>query len=168
MALSVLFIAYVLAPFTPLWPKPSLADKSQVELYIEIPKIAAAAPIVLNVDPWNEIDYKTQLKQGVAHAAGTPLPGEPGTSFLFAHSSDWPWNITRYNTAFFKLNQLQAGDTITIYRNQQPLSYVVFDKKVVWPTQSEFLDDPTTQIVLQTCTPIGTSWKRLLIFAKPT
>ena len=167
MVLSVLFILFVLAPFTPWWPQPKLPDKSQVEFFIEIPKIHATAPIIINVDPWNEASYKPQLKQGVAHAAGTALPGEDGTSLLFAHSSDWPWNITRYNTSFFKLNQLQIGDTITIYRDQQPLSYVVFDKQIVWPTQSNFLESQETQIILQTCTPIGTSWKRLLIFAKP-
>ena len=126
MLLSVLFVLFVLAPFTPWWPQPKLSDKSQVEFFIDIPKIHAQAPIVINVDAWDKNQYTAQLKQGVAHASGTALPGDPGTSFLFAHSSDWPWNITRYNTAFFKLNQLQIGDTITIYRDQQPLSYVVF------------------------------------------
>ncbi len=166
MVLSVLFVLYVLAPFTPWWPQPTI-DIENVQYSIHIPKITATAPIILNVDAWNESAYKPKLKQGVAHAVGTPLPGDPGTSFLFAHSSDWPWNITRYNTAFFKLNQLQIGDTITIYRNQQPMPYVVSDKKVVWPRQSEFLDSPDTQIILQTCTPIGTAYKRLLIFARP-
>ena len=67
--------------------------KPQTELkgdYITIPKIKAQAPLILNVDPWNENIYKESLKKGVAHAKGTPLPGESGRSFIFAHSSGNP------------------------------------------------------------------------------
>lgn len=165
---SSIFLLLLLAPLVGinLWPQ-HLASKADSTYYIDIPKINASAPIITNVDPWNESEYQDKLKLGVAHATGTALPGESGTSFLFAHSSDWPWNLTRYNTAFFKLGRLEIGDTIIITKDNQPLTYTVFDKKVVWPSQVDYLDSPETQLILQTCTPPGTAWKRLLIFAKP-
>ena len=169
MVLSVLFVLFVLAPFPPWWPQPKLSDKNQASWFIDIPKIHASAPIIVNVDPWDKNSYQNELKQGVAHASGSSLPGEPGTSYLFAHSSDWPWNITRYNTAFFKIYQLEVGDTIIIYKNSQPIDFTVTEKKVIRPWESEGLfDQSVNRLILQTCTPIGTDWNRLLLIARPT
>lgn len=135
--------------------------------FIEIPKIKARAPIVLNVDPWTQEDYQKQLKNGVAHAKGTSLPGEKGMIFLFAHSSDLPWRITRNNTAFFKLNKLKNGDTILLHKDGLKYTYKVKETKTVWPSEVSYLLGKDKDIlILQTCTPPGTSFKRLLVFAE--
>lgn len=168
----LLFIYY---PFIGLFLFPQkLQSYSHVKgLYIQIPKINAEAPLVENVDPWNETEYLNKLRGGVAIAKGTGLPGDNRTSYLFAHSSDVPWDITRYNTAFFRLGELKRGDIIKIFRDGKELDFVVYDEKTIWPNNVEFLNDaikdqskshPT--IILQTCTPIGTDWQRLLLFAK--
>ena len=137
-------------------------------MFITIPKIHAQAPVIEQVDPWNEQVYMAALKRGVAQAKGTALPGQKGTIFIFAHSSGAPWDVTRYNTIFLRLGELQAGDTITIVRNGKTFTYKVRDKKEVWPSEVNYLmQKDKTQLVLQTCTPIGTSLKRLLIFADP-
>jgi len=134
---------------------------------ITIPKIHAQAPIILNVDPWNEDEYREKLQKGVAHANGTAEPGMRGTSFLFAHSSDSPWNITRYNTAFFRLSELEAGDEIFITKKGKKISYKVFQRKEVGAQDIKYLKkNDQDQLILQTCTPIGTDFRRLLIFAK--
>ncbi len=145
--------------------KQTLPEKG---LFITIPKIGAQSKVIENVDPWNESEYKKALTLGVAQAKGTHLPGENGLIFLFAHSSDNPFQITRYNTIFFKLNQLNNNDSIIITRNGKNYIYKVYDKKIVWPSEIQYLTDKQgDELILQTCTPPGTSLKRLLIFAKP-
>lgn len=146
--------------------------KSQNELkgnFITVPKIKAQAPLILDVDPWNEAVYKEELKKGVAHAKNTPLPGESGRSFIFAHSSGNPLEQTNYNTVFLKLGELENGDIIEIKRDGKVYKYGVTQKKVVWPSEIEYLEETGPDgIVVQTCWPIGTSLKRLLVFAAPT
>ncbi len=133
---------------------------------ITIPKINAYAPIIWNVDPFNKLEYDAALKQGVAHAKATASPGQKGTVFLFAHSSSPPWELTRVNPVFLRLGELKIGDTIIIVQNGKEYIYAVTDKKVVWPNEVNYLlDAKKDQLILQTCTPIGTSLKRLLIFA---
>lgn len=138
------------------------------EPYIQIEKISAVAPIVEQVDPWSQSAYNQALKNGVAHAKGSYLPGESGTVFLFAHSSGAPWELTRYNTVFFRLTELQSGDTIIIGRQGKRFHYTVTEKKEVWPSEISYLTDlEKNQLIVQTCVPIGTSLKRLLVFAIP-
>jgi LPXTG-site transpeptidase (sortase) family protein len=134
---------------------------------VAIPKIGAYAPVIQNVNPWNEFEYKEALKKGVAHAKGTSLPGGNGTVYLFAHSSGAPWEITRFNTIFLRLGELQNKDTIIIVYKDKQYQYEVIDKKEVWPNETYYLESTLkNQLILQTCTPIGTSLKRLLIFSK--
>ena len=137
-------------------------------LKAKIPKINIASQIISNVDPFNETEYRKSLEKGIAHAKNTSLPGEKSTTFLFAHSSDLPWRITRYNIAFFRLPELKRGDSINIFRNGKTYKYKVSDKKTVWPNEVNYLlDTKKNQLILQTCVPIGTSFQRLLVFADP-
>lgn len=142
---------------------------AQVQQYsIEIPKIQASAKVITNIDPWNQSEYSHALEEGVAHAKGTALPGEGKTSFLFAHSSTELWRLTQYNTPFFKIGELESGDEIIIKKNDQKIRYIVFDKKEVSPEETQYLkQDQGDVLILQTCTPIGTALKRLLVFARP-
>jgi len=136
---------------------------------IVIPKIAANARIVENVNPADESEYLKQLKFGVAHAAGTYLPGQNGHIFLFAHSTDYVWNISTYNAVFYLLYKLDAGDEVDIFYEGKRHVYLVTDKKVVEPTDVQYLTNKTESeaLTLQTCWPPGTTLKRLLVFAIP-
>jgi sortase A len=147
-------------------------------VYINPPKISAQAPIVSGVDPWNESEYMEKLQQGIADARGSVNPGEKGEIYLFAHSSEAPWEMTRINTAFLRLGELQMGDKVTITKDGKNFTYLVYDKKELWPTETSYLKDLDKNyganssnldqtLILQTCTPIGTALKRLLVFAKP-
>lgn len=164
LVLVVIYYPIILAYFNP----PSLQEEFKEGIYITIPKIKAQAKVITNVDPWNETIYRRELKKGVAHAKGTVLPGQTGTSFLFAHSSDSPWNLSRYNTIFLRLGEVEEGDQIIINKEGREFKYRVREKKVVWPKETKYLTEETkNQLILQTCTPIGTAFKRLLIFANP-
>ncbi len=108
------------------------------------------------------------LKKGVAQAKGTSLPGEKGTSFLFAHSSGNPLEMNQYNTVFFRLSELVKGDDVIIFRDGVRTRYIVREKKVILPSETEYLrKNDKNQLILQTCTPVGTNLKRLLVFADP-
>ncbi|MEK9207351.1 MAG: sortase [Patescibacteria group bacterium] len=135
--------------------------------YITIPKINAQAPIFFNVDPYHENIYQPILKRGVAQAKGTALPGEKGSMFVFAHSSGNPFEITRYNTIFLRLGDLGNNDIVEIKKDGKVYKYKVTDKKIVSPTDVKYLKEKKDQLIVQTCWPIGTSLKRLLIFAVP-
>ena len=136
---------------------------------IVIPKIAANARIVDNVNPADESEYLEKLKFGVAHAAGTYLPGQNGHIFLFAHSTDYVWNVSTYNAVFYLLYKLNDGDEIDIFFEGKRHVYTVTGKKVVEPTDVQYLTNKTESesLTLQTCWPPGTTLKRLLVFAKP-
>jgi len=121
---------------------------------IIIPKINAVAPIVDRVDPSNSIQYLKALKEGVAHAEGTAYPGEIGNMYLFAHSTDAFYNVGRYNAVFFLIGHLVPGDEIDIYYRGKLTKYVVYDKKVVDPEDTQYLGtliEGEETLTLQTC-----------------
>lgn len=168
VSILLAFIIFYPVIATYLFPAPVKDQNILFGDYITIPKIKAQAPIILNVDPYNYEEYSQALKKGVAQAKGTYLPGEPGRSFLFAHSSGNPLEQINYNTVFVKLNELEKGDEILIKRNDKVFKYKVTMKKVVYPTEIEYLEKSDVPgLVIQTCWPIGTDWKRLLVFASP-
>ena len=136
--------------------------------FITISKIHAQAPVIEQVDPGNQAVYDAALKRGVAQAKGTSLPGQKGTVYLFAHSSGPIWDLTHFNTIFWRLGELHKGDVIIIRRNGKDYDYVVRESRVVDPSAVSYLSNTKrTQLILQTCTPIGTSLYRLLVFADP-
>lgn len=176
MAFSFVLLVFTYYPIVKVYLFPQhVVQRFQPNSFsIEIPKIGVSAPIISSIDPFNEREYRGALKKGIAHAKGTRLPGEQGVSFLFAHSSDLPWRMSRYNTVFLRLGELANGDTITIRREGLAYTYKVVDKKTVWPREVNYLvqaqgrtkEGKTSKLILQTCTPIGTSLMRLLIFAE--
>jgi len=138
---------------------------------IVIPKIGASAKVFPNVDSGNQNTFLPILQQGVAHAAGTVFPGMSGNIYLFAHSTDNFWNVGRYNAVFYLLKNLSPGDEIIVFFENTRYNYVVSEQKVVDGNDVSYIanakhSDGET-LVLQTCWPPGTTWKRLLIIAKP-
>lgn len=138
------------------------------EYRVTIPSLKIQAPVIINIDPFNRKEYTEALTRGVAQAKETALPNEPGTHYLFAHSSDAPWRLSRYNTAFFRLNRIKQGDPIYLDYEGTRHIFVVRETKTVWPSETHYLTDTTlNQLILQTCTPIGTDLQRFLVFADP-
>lgn len=170
MALGLIAAGFVYYPLLQLYlhPPQIKAELPSSGFYLTIPKISAQAPIIERVDAFNQAEYRWALEQGVAHAKQSSLPGESKTVYLFAHSSDSPWRITRYNTIFLRLGELDSGDQIKLTKDGKEYLYQVVDKKELWPNQVQYLEkDSGNKLILQTCTPIGTALKRLLVFATP-
>lgn len=165
---SLLGLAYVIGPviFVYLSPPPTSSSVSH-KFGLWIPKIHASGEIIANVDPFNKTEYIKALKKGIALAKGFALPGEQGVTFLFAHSSGLPWELTHYNTVFLRLGELDKGDEVIIWYKSKEFRYKVTSKKVVNPTDIKAVtEEKTNELIIQTCTPIGTDWQRLLIYAK--
>jgi len=137
---------------------------------ILIPKLGIDEQIVANVDPNNPNDYLPVLQHAVAHAKGSVFPGDPGTVYLFAHSTDNWWDVGRYNAIFYTLSNLSLGDEIVIFFDNRRYDYVVTQQIISDPEDTTLLTGQHTgpsRLVLQTCWPPGTSLKRLYVIAKP-
>jgi sortase A len=137
---------------------------------IVIPRIGANARVIPNVDPTDEESYLAALKKGVAHARGSVFPGMQGTTYMFAHSTDNFWDVGRYNAIFYLLKDLQPTDSITVFYTGKRYDYQVQNVQIVDPNEVGYLvnaQNTPEQLVLQTCWPPGTTWKRLLVVATP-
>ena len=152
-------------------PLPSAAQTAAVSIVpgdptISIPKINVFSPVVYEPSI-TEGNVQKALESGVVHYGNTPMPGQPGNSVIFGHSSnDW-WEPGNYKFIFGLLDKLAPGDRFSVDYQSQRYIYEVTGSKVVAPTDISVLN-PTAEptMTLITCTPPGTSLKRLIITAK--
>lgn len=135
---------------------------------IVIPKIFLQETVVANVDPTAKESYLPALNVGIAHAAGTDLPGQGGQGYYFAHSSGMNVLSPQKQAAFYLLGKLVTGDEVDVYHYGEKYIYKVVETKVVEANDVSFLSysGENERIVLQTCWPVGTSRQRLLVFAE--
>jgi LPXTG-site transpeptidase (sortase) family protein len=140
-----------------------------------IPKINVNSPVI-QTDSFNfqQKDWKaleetilTDLENGVVHYPGTALPGQKGNVVITGHSSYYPWNKGRYKTIFAPLHDLEVGDELSIWYKQSEIKYKITERKIVKPNAVEVMQ-PTEdfRMTLVTCTPIGTTLKRLILVAQ--
>lgn len=128
-----------------------------------VPKIGVTAPI-LYVNTYDEATIENNLKDGVIHYYQTADPGKVGNSFLTGHSSNYWWQKGAYNYIFANLDKLAVGDQAKIYYEGNKFLYQVTSVKIVEPTDLSVLDQTSKPtMTLMTCTPPGTSWKRLIV-----
>lgn len=135
---------------------------------IVIERINANATVVPQIDPANEQEYVRALQNGVAEAKGSTEPGQPGNIFLFSHSVDAPWNVSRYNAIFYLLREMEKGDRIIIFYKGKRYDYIVYEKTIAKPGDVSFLANRYNKpvLTLQTCDPPGTLLNRLIVLAK--
>jgi len=143
---------------------------------IIIPKINKNIPIVevdsssLAQNDWTALDDEIldALKNGVVRYPGTALPGEEGNTFITGHSSYYFWDDGDYIDVFALLPQLEIGDQIVMYYNQEKYTYEIKEKKEVSPSEVDVLRQPegVSQLTLMTCTPVGTNIRRLILVAE--
>lgn len=151
-------------------PKNQILETKDTDFSLVIPKIGASAKIIPNVDPTKESEFLPALHEGIAHAKGTVFPGMDGNTYLFAHSTDSWWNVGRYNAIFYLLKDLEPGDDITVFFEGRRYNYVVTERFIADPDEVSYLRNSQggpQQLILQTCWPPGTTWKRLFVVAKP-
>ena len=141
-----------------------------------IPKLGLNVPIVappntnLLKQDWTalEEDIQTALQDGVVHYPGTAVAGQAGNFFITGHSSFYPFMQGGYKTVFARLHELNVGDEYWVYFRGDKHRYVVQTKDEVKPSDVKVLDQPLDQRLstLMTCTPVGTTLRRLVIVAQ--
>jgi len=128
-----------------------------------VPKLEVTAPIIF-VDTYDEATIQANLVNGVVHYYQTAVPGKVGNSFITGHSSNYWWVKGGYNYVFSNLDKLAVGDQAKIYYEGNKFLYQVSSVKVVEPTDLTVLEQTSKPtLTLMTCTPPGTSWKRLIV-----
>ncbi|MBI3260941.1 sortase [Candidatus Berkelbacteria bacterium] len=133
---------------------------------LHIPRLGLEVPIHYEVDATDESKLLKDLQSGITQLLGTARPGERGNVVIVGHSSNYPWEPGKYKTVFAPLDRLQADDYIQIRRQETIYVYQVSGHKVVSPADLSVLAQSNTpQLTLITCTPIGTTLRRLVITA---
>ncbi|MFK7780403.1 MAG: sortase [Candidatus Gracilibacteria bacterium] len=155
-------------------------DKQNVNLNIEItpydnrvviPKIGQNIPLLdiknRKVNGENELNdiFMEELENGIVRYPGSSKPGEDGISFIFGHSSNFPWIKGDFNDVFSLLDNVEFGDEIIIYYDQKKYVYKIREKSVITPGDVSVLERnrQKSEITLMTCWPIGTTLNRLIV-----
>ena len=158
----------------------SNADKKDIDLWINIvpyenriviPKIGKNVPLIdikeKKVESKNKLDniFMKELEDWVVRYPWSAKPWENGNTFIFGHSSNYPWVPWNYNDVFARLGQLKVWDVIFSYYGQKKYKYKVVSKKVVKPTDVWVLKNDKTkkELTLMTCWPVWTDLNRLII-----
>jgi LPXTG-site transpeptidase (sortase) family protein len=142
------------------------------EFNIQIPKIVAASKVITDISPFNSKEYLPVLSDDViAQARGSGLPGDGNgkSIYLFAHSTRQGINMVRKNSVFYLLGELQNGDYIFVKYNGKVFKYRTYMKRIIKADETQYIsykEENREVLILQTCWPIGTDWKRLLVFAE--
>lgn len=133
-----------------------------------IPKIGVNSQVTAGVNPNDKEEYSSVLKNGVAHAQGTAFPDSPGTTYIFGHSSIFLWEPNRSQAVFYLLKNLEKGDRLIVFYQGQRYEYQISQKEILGANEVPAYVSQTTErlLVLQTCWPPGTDWKRLFVLAK--
>jgi len=139
------------------------------EMELIIPKIAVRTKVLLNVNPTKEAEYNQILDNQAAHALGSSLPGQKGLIYLFGHSTNSIFNLDFFNPVFYSVKNLEQGDQISILYQGKLYTYQINEKKIVEADDLSSLQagPDEEKLILQTCWPPGTAWKRLLLIAVP-
>jgi len=137
------------------------------KFFIQIPKIKVNNGLV------RTNSFEMNPDTFIGHYAGTSLPGEKGNMFLYGHSvMPFLFSEKNYKTIFSNIHKLEEGDEVIVRFNNKRYIYEVMEKVILKPEQvdplnlvsEEYKDSKT--LSLMTCTPPGTSLKRLIVNAK--
>lgn len=133
----------------------------QVSAYeLSIPKLGIQKAVVST----NDYD----LSKHLVNYPGTPIPGKNGNAVVFGHSSlPQLFRPNDYTTIFATLYTLKMGDEFIVHIDNLSYSYKISSIRVVDPTNTSIFEQTRDKsyLTLVTCTPPGTTWKRLIIQA---
>lgn len=128
---------------------------------IDIPKLNLLGKVSYNVEENNQ---ESLLKESVIHLNGSALPGEKGNSIFTAHSSNY--FLGHYSNIFSRINRLELGDDVYVYKEGKRFNYSVKEKSTILPTELDKLPQNGSTLSLVTCWPLGTDLKRLVVIAE--
>lgn len=136
-----------------------------------IGEIGVSAPIIFGAGTDAKNIYRN-LENGVVHYSDTPKPGAGGVSVILGHSSAYPWYKGAYGSVFALLGKLKPGDVFSVrYEDGRTFTYSVKQSIIFAPFKnndqlSKIEKNPKNSIVLISCWPIGTDYKRIALYAE--
>lgn len=152
--------------------KPSLnIDISPYENRVVIPKIWKNVPIInikqKVISKSNELEniFMKELEDWVVRYPWSSEPGKKWNTFIFWHSSNYPWIKWDYNQVFALLGKVNIWDKIISYYNQKKYIYKIKEKKVIKPWDVSILKNNknNSELTLMTCWPVWTTLNRLIV-----
>jgi sortase A len=144
------------------FPKMNLSKKSpKVPSYtLSIPKLHIDKAVV------STLDY--DIGKHLINYGGTAIPGDNGNSVIIGHSTlPQLFNPKDYHTIFANAYQLSIGDEFFATVNNVEYRYKIDSIRIVDPDDTSAFAQwyDNSYITIDTCTPPGTTWKRLVIKA---
>lgn len=147
-------------------PAASSIDKNAAPRII-ISKINVSAPVIFDHATVDETAFQKSLQNGVVHYPQTALPGKIGNVVIFGHSSGQWWAPGNYKFVFTLLDKLAFNDKIFVDYQGTRYIYKINNITTVAPTDVSVLNQGANKtLTLITCTPVGTSSKRLIVRAQ--
>jgi len=151
------------------WLPPTSADQYKEvgvtqelsNYYLSIPSLGIEDTYVSTTD--NDVNLH------VIHFAGTAMPPNIGNAAMFGHSTLPQWfDPTNPHAIFATALNTKIGDSIDITIGNKVYIYKVITMSIVPADSTAFLAQDTdgSYVSIITCTPPGTTWKRLWIKAK--
>lgn len=138
-------------------------------LDLNVPIVAPSTEPLLRED-WLSLEEEIQdaLQDGVVHYPGTARPGQAGNFFVTGHSSYFPWAPGAFKSVFARLHELKVGDEYWVFYNGDRHRYIIRSKKEIKPSDVSVLEQPVNKRIstLMTCTPVGTTLRRLIVTAE--
>ncbi len=146
-------------------------DITPYENRVIIPKIWKNIPLIevenREVEWMKELNniFLKELTNGIIRYPWSWIPWEKWNSFIFWHSSNFPWIKWDYNDVFALLDKLEKDDEIIIYYGQKKFKYKIREKKVVKPSNVEVLkkQEDKSEVTFMTCWPVWTTLNRLIV-----
>lgn len=144
---------------------------SPYENRIIIPKIWKNIPLIdikRKIVSWkNELNdiFMKELEGWVIRYPWSVRPWDIWNTFIFWHSSNFPWVAWKYNEVFALLDKVTFDDEIIVYYWQDKFTYKVKEKKVIRPWNVWVLksDKWKKELTLMTCWPVWTTLNRLIV-----
>lgn len=138
---------------------PKNANKAKIATYLlSVPKLSITNAIVSTID--------NNLTSHLVNYAGTAVPPDNGNAVIFGHSTlPQLFDPKNYKTIFANAHELHIGDTIILDVSGVTYTYKIFSITIVDPTDTSVLSQnyDNSYVTIVTCTPPGTTWKRLII-----
>lgn len=147
---------------------PDAPGDAKPTVLVRIDKINIEAPMVWSTKA-DENSMLKDLENGLNHYPKSAAPGQIGNMVISGHSSNYLWAKGNYNHIFENLNNLEAGDGITITTIQKngrviTYHYIVTEKFITAPDdEAIFAESDQPTITLSTCWPLGTNFKRVIV-----
>ena len=144
--------AFAAQPSTPPSAGEPPRDLGTAVAHIEIEKIELDWLVVEGVT----LDA---LKDGPGHYPGTAMPGQLGNVVISGHR-------TTFGAPFYRLDEVQVGDAITVTAPYGRFIYRVTETKIVAPTDlTVVVESDDARLTLTTCHPRFSARQRLIVVA---